>query len=147
MPTCPHCKKQITELRFERDVKQWGIVHFDKDGDLEFLTDQPDDPISSDYFCPECNECIGCDDLGEFFKEDDSNCIEPKKYSPPIITDFDFRYHDTLRIYFNKPIGIGSYGYNEEEIKCFKNEMEPTYLIKELLKYDKLEDEINKIIK
>ena len=68
MPKCPHCKKEINYLKFERDVKQWGVIKADKDGDLEYLTDQPDDEITSDYFCPSCNTAIECNPE-EFLKE------------------------------------------------------------------------------
>ena len=69
MSKCPNCEKEINQLKFEKDVRQRGVVKIDKDGDLEYLIDQPDEElIIADYFCPLCNEGIDVEDPEDFLK-------------------------------------------------------------------------------
>jgi len=137
MSKCPHCKKEINYLKFERDVKQWGNINVDEDGNLEYLTDQPYDEITN-YFCPSCDTAIECDPE-EFLKR-------------KIITSHDFKYPETLRLDFDVPIGISSYGFEKEEaLKQFNTEYPGAnanvyYSFETLLKCNKLGKKINNIL-
>jgi hypothetical protein len=66
-----------------------------------------------------------------------------------MIINHDFRYSDTLRINFNVPVGISSYGFdNEKELLDFYNSYNNAdiYTFKLLQKCLTLENEINNIL-
>jgi len=67
-----------------------------------------------------------------------------------MIKSYDFRYKNTLRIYFDLPVGIGSYGIKEDKLEKFyyKFNSDHNYSFKMFKKCWNLEHFINtKIIK
>ncbi len=115
MSKCPHCKKEINYLKFERDVKQWGVIKADKDGDLEYLTDQPDDEITSDYFCPSCNTAIECDPE-EFLKEINDDFQSHKNELIKALNDSKNIFDETCRDILDETIESVKKSINKEDI-------------------------------
>ncbi len=65
-----------------------------------------------------------------------------------MITNHDFRYPETLRLEFDEPVGIFSYGFETEtELRRFYDEVEPDYSFDLLVKYNHLDYQIFKIFK
>ncbi len=67
----------------------------------------------------------------------------------PAIRCYDFRYTETLRIYFNYPLGIGSYGdcdSMDEMIKNYHQELSPAELKNYVEKIDDVCDALRTVL-
>jgi hypothetical protein len=72
MTKCPNCKKEITELNFERQATEYYTFSVEK-GQVDY--DEVDRQGDSDgvFFCPECEAVITSDEIEaiRFLEKDD----------------------------------------------------------------------------
>jgi hypothetical protein len=69
---CPNCNKEIFDVFYSADIKEYGRANFD--GDMTETNDQDVQDIA--YECPECEEEILLPDLLDLDPNDENNYKE-----------------------------------------------------------------------